>query len=106
LPLDPIQALFWSAVINGVAGVPIMVMLMLMGSRRRVMGQFTLTPWLMTLGWLASAVTSDIASDGTTTATVLAQAVVPTTAWCHVTLKVLDSRCRSIVSGFAVGTVH
>jgi Mn2+/Fe2+ NRAMP family transporter len=36
--------------------VPIMVMIMLMGSRRRLMGQFTLTPWLMTLGWLASAV--------------------------------------------------
>jgi Mn2+/Fe2+ NRAMP family transporter len=29
---------------------------MLMGSRRRVMGRFTLRPWLMTLGWLASAV--------------------------------------------------
>jgi NRAMP (natural resistance-associated macrophage protein)-like metal ion transporter len=55
-PLDPIKALFWSAVINGVAAVPIMVMIMLMASRRRVMDQFTLTPWLTTLGWLASAV--------------------------------------------------
>jgi NRAMP (natural resistance-associated macrophage protein)-like metal ion transporter len=55
-PLDPIKALFWSAVINGVAAVPIMVMIMLMGLRRQVMGQFTLTPWLTTLGWLASAV--------------------------------------------------
>jgi Mn2+/Fe2+ NRAMP family transporter len=36
--------------------MPIMVMIMLMASRRRVMGQFTLTPWLTTLGWLASAV--------------------------------------------------
>ena len=43
-PLDPIKALFWSAVINGVAAVPIMVMIMLMGSRREVMGQFTLEP--------------------------------------------------------------
>ncbi len=33
-PLDPIKALFWSAVINGVVAVPIMVMIMLMGSRR------------------------------------------------------------------------
>ena len=55
-PLDPIKALFWSAVINGVAAVPIMVMIMLMGSRRQVMGQFTLKLWLTTLGWLASAV--------------------------------------------------
>jgi Mn2+/Fe2+ NRAMP family transporter len=54
-PLDPIKALFWSAVINGVAAVPIMAMIMLMASRRSVMGQFTLTRWLMTLGWLATA---------------------------------------------------
>jgi hypothetical protein len=51
-PLDPIKALFWSAVINGVA----MVMIMLVGSRHRVIGQFTLTPWLTVLGWVASAV--------------------------------------------------
>jgi len=55
-PLDPIKALFWSAVINGVAAVPIMVMIMLMGSKQAVMGQFTLSPWLKTLGWLATAV--------------------------------------------------
>ncbi len=55
-PLDPIKALFWSAVINGVAAVPIMVMIMLMASRRTVMGQFTLTPWLKILGWLATVV--------------------------------------------------
>jgi Mn2+/Fe2+ NRAMP family transporter len=54
-PLDPIRALIWSAVINGVAEVPIMVMIMLMASRRQIMGQFTLTPWLMSLGWLATA---------------------------------------------------
>ena len=36
-PLDPIKALFWSAVINGVAAVPIMVMIMLMASRKKVM---------------------------------------------------------------------
>jgi hypothetical protein len=40
--------------INGVAAVPIMVMIMLMASRRQVMGQFTLTPWLKCLGWLAT----------------------------------------------------
>jgi NRAMP (natural resistance-associated macrophage protein)-like metal ion transporter len=55
-PLDPIKALFWSAVINGVTAVPIMIMIMLMASREKVMGQFTLTPWLKTLGWLATVV--------------------------------------------------
>ena len=54
-PLDPIKALFWSAVINGVAAVPIMVMIMLMASRKQVMGQFTLRPLLASLGWLATA---------------------------------------------------
>jgi NRAMP (natural resistance-associated macrophage protein)-like metal ion transporter len=55
-PLDPIKALFWSAVLNGVAAVPIMVMIMLMGSREAVMGPFTLKPLLRTLGWVATAV--------------------------------------------------
>jgi NRAMP (natural resistance-associated macrophage protein)-like metal ion transporter len=55
-PLDPIKALFWSAVINGVAAVPIMVMIMLLGSNAKVMRQFTLSPWLKSLGWLATAV--------------------------------------------------
>ena len=55
-PLDPIKALFWSAVINGVAAVPIMIMIMLIGSRRAAMGDFTLKPLLKALGWLATAV--------------------------------------------------
>jgi Mn2+/Fe2+ NRAMP family transporter len=57
-PLDPFKALFWSAVINGVAAVPIMVMIMLLGSRRKVMRQFTLSPWLKTFGWLTTALTA------------------------------------------------
>jgi NRAMP (natural resistance-associated macrophage protein)-like metal ion transporter len=55
-PLDPVKALFWSAVVNGVAAVPIMVMIMHMASRRDVMGEFALKLWLKTLGWLATAV--------------------------------------------------
>jgi NRAMP (natural resistance-associated macrophage protein)-like metal ion transporter len=55
-PLDPIKALFWSAVINGVAAVPIMIMIMLMASQKQVMGQFVLRPVLKGLGWLATAV--------------------------------------------------
>ncbi len=54
-PLDPIKALFWSAVINGVAAVPIMIMIMLMASRTKVMGQFALRPLLKALGWHATA---------------------------------------------------
>jgi Mn2+/Fe2+ NRAMP family transporter len=47
--------LFWSAVINGVAAVPIMAMIMLMATRRDVMGQFLLGRWTKALGWLATA---------------------------------------------------
>jgi NRAMP (natural resistance-associated macrophage protein)-like metal ion transporter len=55
-PLDPIKALFWSAVINGVAAVPIMIIIMHLSSRRAVMRQFALGPVLKTFGWLATAV--------------------------------------------------
>jgi Mn2+/Fe2+ NRAMP family transporter len=54
-PIDPIKALFWSAVINGVAAVPIMVMIMLLAARRDVMGAIALAPWQRGLGWLATA---------------------------------------------------
>jgi hypothetical protein len=48
-----VKALIWSAIINGVAAVPIMEMIMLMASRR---GKFVLTKSLAILGWLATAV--------------------------------------------------
>jgi Mn2+/Fe2+ NRAMP family transporter len=54
--LDPMRALFWSAVVNGVAAVPIMVLVMLMASHRAVMGQFVLSRWLKVLGWVATLV--------------------------------------------------
>jgi NRAMP (natural resistance-associated macrophage protein)-like metal ion transporter len=55
-PLDPVKALVWSAVVNGVVAVPIMVMMVLMASRRDVMGEFALGPVLKAMGWLATAV--------------------------------------------------
>ena len=54
--LDPIKALFWSAVINGVVAVPVMVMMMLIASGRKIMGDFTLPPLLKIVGWIATAV--------------------------------------------------
>ena len=55
-PLDPIRALLWSAVANGVIVVPIMVAMMIMASRRRLMGRFTASRWQVVLGWAATAV--------------------------------------------------
>jgi Mn2+/Fe2+ NRAMP family transporter len=54
--IDPIEALFWSAVINGVIAVPIMAIMMLLAARADVMGQFVVTSRLRVLGWLATAV--------------------------------------------------
>ena len=54
--IDPIKALFWSAVINGVIAVPIMAVMMAVAAKPEVMGQFVVTPRLRILGWLATGV--------------------------------------------------
>jgi NRAMP (natural resistance-associated macrophage protein)-like metal ion transporter len=53
--IDPIKALFWSAVINGVVAVPVMVIMMIMAMQPKVMGQFTLPRPLWAVGWLSTA---------------------------------------------------
>ncbi len=54
-PINPISALYWSAVINGVLAVPVMVLLMLIARRRAIMKQFIVRGWLYWLGWLSTA---------------------------------------------------
>ncbi|HEY4276443.1 MAG TPA: divalent metal cation transporter [Rhizomicrobium sp.] len=54
--LDPIKALFWSAVINGVIAVPMMAAMMLVAGHRGKMGDFRAGPVLGGLGWLSTAV--------------------------------------------------
>ncbi len=54
--IDPIKALFWTAVINGIVAVPLMIVMMLMTMRREIMGDFTLPRPLWVLGWLSTAV--------------------------------------------------
>jgi Mn2+/Fe2+ NRAMP family transporter len=54
--LDPIRALFWSAVLNGIAAAPVMAVVMLMATNARVMGQFTLPRTLRVIGWAATAI--------------------------------------------------
>ncbi len=53
--IDPVRALFWSAVVNGVVSAPIMAMMVVMACRRDVMGAFTLGPSLRVVGWVATA---------------------------------------------------
>ena len=50
-PIDPMKALYWSAVINGVVAVPIMAGLMLLASKKEVMGAFTSGPKTRWFGW-------------------------------------------------------
>ena len=52
--LDPIRTLYWSAVINALISVPIMVVLMLVASSRKVMGKFTLSVRGKFFGWAAT----------------------------------------------------
>jgi NRAMP (natural resistance-associated macrophage protein)-like metal ion transporter len=54
--IDPIRALFWSAVINGIVSTPLMLVIMLMSANPKVMGQFTLPLPLRIAGWIATAV--------------------------------------------------
>ena len=55
-PLDPIKALFWSAVLNGMISVPMLGAIMVLASRRDEMGQFIAPIWQRLFGWLATAV--------------------------------------------------
>ena len=52
--IDPIKALLWSAVLNGVIAVPIMAVMMRMAVRPNIMGAFTITRKLERLGWVAT----------------------------------------------------
>jgi NRAMP (natural resistance-associated macrophage protein)-like metal ion transporter len=56
LPIDPIKALFWSAVINGVISVPVLAIMMLVAARRDVMGNLVVKGRLRVLGWLCTGV--------------------------------------------------
>jgi Mn2+/Fe2+ NRAMP family transporter len=55
-PISPMKALFWSAVINGVVAVPLMAVIILLASKKSVMGAFPATRSLIILGWIATAV--------------------------------------------------
>jgi NRAMP (natural resistance-associated macrophage protein)-like metal ion transporter len=55
-PIDPIKALYWSAVVNGVCAVPMMVAIMIIANRPKTMGRHTVGRGLQILGWIATLV--------------------------------------------------
>jgi NRAMP (natural resistance-associated macrophage protein)-like metal ion transporter len=54
--IDPVQALYWAAVLNGILAVPLMAMMMLIVRNPRAMGRLTLGPLATALGWGATVV--------------------------------------------------
>jgi Mn2+/Fe2+ NRAMP family transporter len=54
--VDPIRALVWAAMINGITAAPVMCFMMLMASNRKVMGKLTLPLYLQILGWTGTAI--------------------------------------------------
>jgi Mn2+/Fe2+ NRAMP family transporter len=69
--IDPIKALLWSAMINGVVAVPLMAVMMHMSGREKMMGRFIGSPRLRWMGWLATGVMA------------LATVVFGITSWYH-----------------------
>jgi Mn2+/Fe2+ NRAMP family transporter len=55
-PIDPMKALFWSAVINGVVAVPLMAVIVMLAAKKSLMGEFTASRTLIVLGWIGTAV--------------------------------------------------
>jgi NRAMP (natural resistance-associated macrophage protein)-like metal ion transporter len=54
--IDPVRALFWAAVLNGIVATPLMVVTMLMSANPKVMGEFRLSTPLEIVGWVATSV--------------------------------------------------
>ncbi|MFL6697921.1 MAG: NRAMP family divalent metal transporter [Vitreoscilla sp.] len=54
--INPIKALFWTAVINGVIAVPMLAAVMLIASKRQAMGKFAISGLLRAMGWITTAV--------------------------------------------------
>lgn len=58
--IDPVRALFWAAILNGVAAAPLMAVIMMMASSRRVMGKFVIPSYLKFGGWAATLVMTGV----------------------------------------------
>nr|WP_244970546.1 divalent metal cation transporter [Novosphingobium aerophilum] len=61
LAIDPMRALYWSAVVNGLLAPPLMVVTMLIARNPRVMHRLTISPLLTLGGWLSTAVMGVVA---------------------------------------------
>jgi NRAMP (natural resistance-associated macrophage protein)-like metal ion transporter len=53
--INPMKALFWAAVLNGVLAAPLMAVIMHMASSKKVMDKFIVPHYLRVVGWMATA---------------------------------------------------
>jgi len=53
--INPIAALFWASVFMGLLTPPLMLVLMIATSSRKIMGRRTNTPWVNWIGWITTA---------------------------------------------------
>ncbi|MEP6868228.1 MAG: divalent metal cation transporter [Novosphingobium sp.] len=61
LSIDPMRALYWAAVVNGLLAPPLMVVTMLIARNPKAMGHLTISPWLAFGGWASTAVMFGVA---------------------------------------------
>ena len=54
--IDPVKALFWAAILNGLVAAPLIAVIMVMASSRKVMGKLVIPPYAKGMGWIATAV--------------------------------------------------
>lgn len=54
--IDPMRALYWAAVVNGLLAPPLMVVTMMIARNPRIMGRLTIPRHLVLGGWLSTAV--------------------------------------------------
>jgi Mn2+/Fe2+ NRAMP family transporter len=55
-PIDPVKALYWAAIVNGVLAAPLMAVMMVIAMNSRIMGRLTLPRPMLAVGWLATSV--------------------------------------------------
>jgi NRAMP (natural resistance-associated macrophage protein)-like metal ion transporter len=51
--VNPIKALYWAAYLNGIIALPLLVVIMIVGDDKKIMGEETHPRWVKFFGWMA-----------------------------------------------------
>lgn len=55
-PIKPFQMLYYTAILNGIVAPPLMILLMLIGNNKKIMGEHTNSKFSNIFGWIITAV--------------------------------------------------